>query len=372
MTTKSLKTLSKFVKKRSLFFLLILAAGTFSSPASAEPYYEGKTITVVMGLDASAGGTTVGRPLAKHLQQQLPGDPTVVIKNMPGASLMKAHLYVLLKAPKDGTVIYYGPRSSLGELLDLPGHSFKYTQFEALGGAQISGLVIFARDDVIPGGLQTAADITKAKRLLFSGMAPDHGRMIISTLGLRLIGADYAYIAGYPSSGATRAAVMSGEGSVSVDAAHSYINQVAPAFASAGDGMALFTVPYLSDEGELVSNPLLPEVESLPDLYEEIAGEPASGPVWDAIKSLIEIDQTMQHVFLGPPGMNPAAAAEIRAAIVPALTTDAFKEEALKMLSFVPEPVGYERAEQILESTADVSPEVLELIKAHIESNSQY
>ena len=70
--------------------------------------------------------------------------------------------------------------------------------------------------------------------------------------------------------------------------------------------------------------------------------------------------------------MNPEAAAEIRAAIVPALTTAAFKEEALKMLSFVPEPVGYERAEQILESTADVSPEVLELIKAHIESNSQY
>jgi hypothetical protein len=279
---------------------------------------------------------------------------------------------VLLKAPKDGTVIYYGPRSSLGELLDLPGHNFKYTQFEALGGVQISGLVVFARDDVIPGDLQTPADITKADRLLFSGMAPDHGRMIISTLGLRLINAHYAYIAGYPSSGATRAAVMSGEGSVSVDASHSYINQVAPGFESAGGGMALFTVPYLDNSGELAANPLLPEVQSLPDLYEEIAGEPASGPVWDAIKTLIEIDQTMQHVFLGPPGMNPDAAAEIRAAIVPAFSTDAFREEALKLLSFVPGPVGYERAAQILASTANVSPEVLELIKAHIESNSQY
>lgn len=372
MTIKSLNVPSNFMRTASLFFLLLLASGTFSLHASAEPYYEGKTVTVIMGLDASAGGTTVGRLLAKHLQQNIEGEPTVVVKNMPGASLMKAHLYVLLKAPKDGTVIYYGPRSSLGELLDLPGHTFKYTEFEALGGVQISGLVVFARDDVIPGGLQTPADITKAERLLFSGMAPDHGRMIISTLGLRLIGADYAYIAGYPSSGATRAAVMSGEGNVSVDAAHSYINQVAPGFASAGDGMAIFSVPYLNSAGELISNPLLPEVQSLPDLYEEIAGEPASGPVWDAIKALIEVDQTMQHVFLGPPGMNPEALAAIRAAIVPAFTAAEFKEEAMQMLSFVPDPVGYERAAAILASTADVSPEVLELIKAHIETNSQY
>ena len=204
---------------RPRFFLLAMAACTIPMQASFAQYYDGKTIEVIMGLDASAGGTTVGRLLAKHLEQALEGDPTVIVKNMPGASLMKAHLYVLLKAPKDGTVIYYGPRSSLGELLELPGHSFTYSQFEALAGVQIAGLVVYARNDAVAGGLRRPGDIVNADRLLFSGMAPDHGRMIISTLGLRLIGADYDYIAGYPSSGATRAAVLSGETNVTVDAA---------------------------------------------------------------------------------------------------------------------------------------------------------
>ena len=353
-----------------LVFLSLSAAVTVQ--AADTPYYEGKTVTVIMGLDPSAGGTTVGRLLARHLEQALDGNPTVVVKNMPGASLMKAHLYVLMKAPKDGTVIYYGPRSSIGELLELPGHTFKYSQFEALGGAQISGLVVYARNDAVAGGMQKPADIVNADRLLFSGMASNHGRMIISTLGLRLLGADYTYIAGYPSSGATRAAVMSGETNVSVDAAHAYLNQTAPGFATDGAGRAVFSVPYLNDAGELVANPLVPDVKSLPDLYEEISGEPPSGPVWDAITTLIEIDQTMQHVFLGPPGMNEDAAATMRAALADAFTTDEYREDAERILSFVPGPVGHERASQILRSTADVAPETLQLIKAHVDRNSGY
>ena len=352
--------------------LLAVLAGTFAVSASSAPYYEGKTIMLIMGLDPSAGGSTVGRLLARHLQQHLEGDPTIVVKHMPGASLMKAHLYVLLKAPKDGTAIYYGPRSSLGELLELPGHSFSYTQFTALGGVQIAGLVIYARSDVVAGGLQRPADVLKAERLLFSGMAPEHGRMIISTLGLRLIGAEYDYIAGYPSSGATRAAVISGETNITVDAAHAYLNQVAPQFDKNGDGKAVFSVPHFNAAGELVSNPLLPGVKSLPELYEEIAGEPPSGPVWDAILTLIEIDQTMQHVFLGPPGMNHEAAAAIRAGIMRAFTTDAYRQHAQRLLSFVPDPIGHQRASQILQSTVKVKPEVAELIKANIARNSQY
>ncbi len=355
-----------------LTLLALLFACVGPAPAADSSYLAGKTVTVIMGLDASAGGTTVGRLLAKHLEQALGNDANVVVRNMPGASLMKAHLYVLHKAPKDGTTIYYGPRSSLGELLELPGHTFEYTEFEALGGVQISGLVVYARNDAVDGGLKEPAGIVSAERLLFSGMAPDHGRMIISTLGLRLIGANYIYIPGYPSSGATRAAIMSGETSVTVDAAHAFVNQVAPGFVADGTGQAIFSVPYFDTDGNLAPNPVVPDVTSLPVLYEEIHNRTPEGPVWDAITTLLRIDQTMQHVFLGPPGMNEAAADELRAALATAFTSEEFKTEAQQMLSFVPDPVGYERAEEILRSTADVSPDTLQLIREHIESNSQY
>jgi tripartite-type tricarboxylate transporter receptor subunit TctC len=343
-----------------------------SSAVDGKHSFAGETITVVIGLDASAGGTTVGRLLAKHLEANLAGNPTVIVNNMPGASGLNAHLHVLLKAPKDGTTVYYGPRSSLGELLELPGFSFKYSQFTPLGGVQIGGLVVYARTDAVPGGFSKPQDLLATEALRFGGMPPEHGRMIVSSMGLDLIGANYRYIAGYPSSGNIRAAIISGEVNTATDAAHAYLNQVVPVLVDEGHALPVFSMPMLNGDGELVQNAMVPDVPSLPDLYESIYGEAPSGIIWDSITTLLELDQTMQHVFLGPPDMDPAAAASFRAGLEKAMASADYREEAQHILSYVPEPVGYERQAKILGATANVSPEVLEYIKAHIEKNSRY
>ena len=334
--------------------------------------FAGETITVVIGLDASAGGTTVGRLLAKHLEMNLAGNPTVIVNNMPGASGLNAHLHVLLRAPKDGTTVYYGPRSSLGELLQLPGFSFKYSQFTPLGGVQIGGLVVYSRTDAVPGGVNEPGDIIATEALRFGGMPPEHGRMIISTMGLDVIGANYRYISGYPSSGNIRAAMISGEVNIATDASHAYLNQVVPVLVDEGLAVPIFSMPMLDDDGNLIQNPLVPDIPSLPTLYETLHGKPPSGITWESIRALLELDQTMQHVFLGPPGMDPKAAATFRAGIQKAMTSAAFREEALQILSYVPGPVGYERQAKILAATSSVTPEVLEYIRAHIEKNSRY
>lgn len=342
------------------------------SPPVGQHTYAGKTITVVIGLDASAGGTTVGRLLAKHLEMNLAGNPTVIVNNMPGASGLNAHLHVLLKAPDDGTTVYYGPRSSLGELLELPGFSFKYSQFTPLGGVQIGGLVVYSRTDAVPGGVDGPEDIIATEPLRFGGMPPEHGRMIVSTMGLDLIGANYKYIPGYPSSGNIRAAIISGEVNTATDAAHAYLNQVVPVLVDQGLAVPIFSMPMFNGDGELVQNAMVPDVLSLPDLYETLNGDPPSGIIWDSITTLLELDQTMQHVYLGPPDMDPAAANTFRVGLREAMISEAFRDEAQQILSYVPEPVGYERQAEILGATSTVSPEVLEYIRAHIEKNSRY
>jgi tripartite-type tricarboxylate transporter receptor subunit TctC len=310
--------------------------------------------------------------LAKHLEENLAGNPTVIVNNMPGASGLNAHLHVLLKAPANGTTVYYGPRSSLGELLELPGFSFKYSQFTPLGGVQIGGLVVYARVDAVPGGFREPQDVIATEALRFGGMPPEHGRMIISTMGLDLIGANYKYIAGYPSSGNIRAAMISGEVNVATDAAHAYLNQVVPVLVDEGHALPIYSMPMLNGDGELVQNAMVPNVPSLPDLYATLNGEAPSGIVWDSITTLLELDQTMQHVFLGPPSMDPAAAKTFRAGLEKAMASAAFRDEAQHILSYVPGHVGYERQAEILGATANVTPEVLEYIKAHIEKNSRY
>ena len=344
----------------------------FSDSSNGSGYYEGETITLIMGLDASAGGTTVGRLLAKHLELSLEGNPNVIVKNMPGASMMSAHIFVLLKAPSDGTTIYYGPRSSLGELLNFPGHSFKYSQFTVLGGVQLAPLVTYARKDVLEGGVDIPADILRAGGLIFGGISAEHGRMIASTMGLDLIGAQYHFVGGYPGSGKIRAAVLSGEVNMATDAAHAYLNEVVPTLEQQGLNAPLFSLPVLTEEGSLVKSPLVPDIPTVNELYEEIHGVPPSGTNWDAIRTMIEIDQTMQHVFLGPPNMNPEAVRTFRDVIGPAMLTEAFKEEAARILSYVPDAVGAERAAQILDATADVTPIVQSFIEEQIARNNGY
>ena len=370
-------TLTRYLRN----FLAVLActalascgAGNSDNPAvDGEHSFAGETITVVIGLDASAGGTTVGRLLAKHLEMNLAGNPTVIVNNMPGASTLNAHLHVLLRAPSDGTTIYYGPRSSLGELLQLPGFSFKYSQFTPLAGVQIGGLVIYSRTDALPGGVSGPGDIIGTDPLKFGGMPPEHGRMIISTMGLDLLGANYKYIAGYPSSGNIRAAIISGEVDIATDASHAYLNQVVPVLVDEGQAIPIYSMPMLNSDGELVQNSMVPDVPSLPALYDTLHGEAPSGVVWDSILTLLEIDQTMQHVFLGPPDMDAAATSTLREGLHQAMTSAAFREEALQILSYVPGYVSYERQAEILGATGNVTPEVQEYIESHIEKNSRY
>ncbi len=353
---------------------LLLAAVSFSTAgvSRADGFYEGETVTLIMGLDASAGGTTVGRLMAKHLELNLEGNPTVIVQNMPGASMMSAHIYVLLKAPKDGTTVYYGPRSSLGELLGFPGHSFQYAQFTVLGGAQLAPLVTYVRKDMLEGGIQTPSDILRADGLIFGGISAEHGRMIASTMGLDLIGVNYHFVGGYPGSGRIRAAVLSGEVNMATDAAHAYLNEAVPLLDQQDLNAPLFSLPLLAANGELVKSALVPDIPTVNELYEELNGEPPSGVNWDAIKTMIEIDQTMQHVFLGPPRMDPEAVETFRDIIVPFMQTAAFTEEAERILSYAPEPIEHVRAASILAATADVTPEVQEYIRAQISRNNGY
>lgn len=359
----------------SSFVLLSCGAdrGTEAGVANGGTHtFAGETVTLVIGLDASAGGTTVGRLLARHLELNLAGNPTVVVNNMPGASGLNAHLHVLLRAPKDGTTVYYGPRSSLGELLELPGFTFKYSQFTPLGGVQIGGLVVYSRTDAVPGGVRSPADLIGTAPLRFGGMPPEHGRMIVSTMGLDLLGINYRYIPGYPSSGAIRAAFISGEVNAATDAAHAYLNQVVPVLVDDGKAVPIFSMPTLSDDGQLRQNEMVPDVPSLPDLYATLHGKPPSGIVWDSIMMLLELDQSMQHVFLGPPGMDTAAAETFREGVRKAMASQAFHEEAVQILSYVPGYVDHVRQAEMLGATSNVSPEVLQHVRAHIEKNSRY
>jgi tripartite-type tricarboxylate transporter receptor subunit TctC len=72
-------------------------------PARAVDFYAGKTIEIVVGSDAGGGFDIYARTVARHMASHIPGNPTIIVRNMPGAGSGRAAGYISTMAPKDGT-----------------------------------------------------------------------------------------------------------------------------------------------------------------------------------------------------------------------------------------------------------------------------
>src|SRR6266849_1623022 len=68
-------------------------------------FYKGKTVTIIVGTSPGGGYDLYGRLIARHIGKHIPGNPSVVVSNMPGAASNVAAAHIYSVAPKDGTVI---------------------------------------------------------------------------------------------------------------------------------------------------------------------------------------------------------------------------------------------------------------------------
>jgi len=89
----------------AFFILSWTALSTPSVAQDTDGFYEGKTITLVLSSAVGGGYDAMSRILAQHLTRHIPGAPTIVVSNMPGAGGISATNYLFSVAPKDGTVI---------------------------------------------------------------------------------------------------------------------------------------------------------------------------------------------------------------------------------------------------------------------------
>ena len=97
------------MRKRRLLALtgLLLAVGAVAKAQAQTPeeFYRGKQLTLITSASVGGGYDQYARLLAKHMPRFIPGNPTIVVQNMPGADGVRAANFIYNVAPKDGTVI---------------------------------------------------------------------------------------------------------------------------------------------------------------------------------------------------------------------------------------------------------------------------
>src|SRR5260221_13445347 len=164
----------------SVTIAVFLALG---SPVLAEPvadFYAGKKITLIVGSDAGGGYDTQARLMARHMGRFLPGSPTLVVQNMPGAGSINAANFLYALAPKDGTAIGLIQRTLLSaNLTGQKGVRFTVAHFNWVGNlaTEVPLFVswhtspvktirdLFAREMVMGGGGPTSDSEVQARML---------------------------------------------------------------------------------------------------------------------------------------------------------------------------------------------------------------
>src|SRR6266446_5425299 len=135
------------LETRVLAGLIAFAAPATSS--SAGDYYAGKSIDLLIGAPPGGGYDIYARALARHYGRHIPGQPTIVAKNMPGAASARAAGFISTMAPKDGTAIAaLMPGGVVGPLLDEKAETlFDPTKVLYLGTANNGTRICVSRKD---------------------------------------------------------------------------------------------------------------------------------------------------------------------------------------------------------------------------------
>jgi tripartite-type tricarboxylate transporter receptor subunit TctC len=340
---------------------ILLVGSTATTPALAKDYYAGKTITVLVGFSAGGGTDVTARIMARHLGKNIPGNPTVIVKNMPGGGGIKATNFLKDKGKPDGLTIVWGPWQPFAQIIKQRGMRFKYQEMTFIAGARSDPQVMFMRKDAVPGGATKPSDIMKAtKNLRYAAIRPTIALSMFGRPALNLLGVKYRYVPGYKGGAKVRVATRSGEADLGVHGLTGYRSAIEPNQVKKGIVIGLFTAPVKDASGNYVRSKSVPELPHFLEVYKEINnGKMPSGPTWEFMKLFIDFYDLMSHGAFGPPNMNKAAAADLTKGFEATLRSDAFIVEHLKRTGGRLAPRSQERAISVFDKLSLVDPKLV-------------
>jgi tripartite-type tricarboxylate transporter receptor subunit TctC len=330
--------------------LFVLAAFVLLSalPARAQSFYEGKTLTIVTSTGVGGVYDLTARVIARHTGRHIPGNPTLIVQNMPGGGNVLATNYMFNIAPKDGlTIASIHDAMPLHQVLDGRGVRFDSAKFNWLGSTGPENEVILVWRTA---GITTVKQATEREVVLGSTGAGS-GLSIIPAAMNNVLGTRFKLVIGYKTSEDINLALERGE----VEARAFGINSI---LAQHSDWLKQDKVVFLAQAGvkrdkELPGVPLLTELGATQEQR-------------DVLK-LISSPAGLGHPYLAPPGVPPERLALLRQAFAATLADPAFLAEVEKLAIGI-DPMSAEETARIVNDTIDAAPAVVAKAKAAVES----
>ncbi len=336
-----------------------------AQPAVAADFYAGKTLSLLINYAPGGPADTEGRVVARHLGKHIAGNPTIVIRNMPGAGGVVGANWLGTVAPPDGSTLGFltgvTSKAAMGDA------NFKadMSKYAFIGG--VSGITItFARTDIAPG-LRRPEDILKAKDFWVGGLTADSDKDLRERMELEMLGIPHKYISGYGNTADARLALERNEIQFYAESSPSYRATVEPGLVDKGYAIPLWMNSVDTPEGLARS----PDAEGIDALtYEEflkkVKGELPKGILYDSFRRLNSTGTTFLRLYVMSPGTPREATDAVRAGLVKMTRDPEFRDDALRVMKVVPTLNVGEAAEKAFRERLTANPDFIAFMRDYI------
>jgi tripartite-type tricarboxylate transporter receptor subunit TctC len=340
-------------------YLLVLVAAAMVPNGAARAdavadFYKGKTVTIHIGFGPGGGYDTTTRLFARHLSRHIPGNPTIVSQNMPGAGSMKAANFLFNAAPKDGTQLaVFASSTALEPLFGNEQAKYKTTEFSWIGSLHRD----IASCTVWKGAgqnIRSLDDLLNAKQtVIYGSTSPSAITSQHPSVLKNYLGAPIRVITGYTGTKEISLAMQKGEVHGSCGMMESSVKSAYAQEVASGDLKVIVqfgadrAVPFFGDATRLYDRLKRPEDRKLLDV--------------------IFRQTELARPLAAPPGTPKDRIAALRKAMLDTLKDPALVEEA-KRFKVELDPVPGEEMEEIFAGYYRTPPELLKQAAALIES----
>jgi tripartite-type tricarboxylate transporter receptor subunit TctC len=302
--------------------ILVLAAWLVAMPGQAQSFFEGKTITIITSTGAGGGYDVTARLISRHMPRFIPGNPTMIVQNMPGGGNVIATNHMYSVAPRDGTMIATLHNAMpLHQVLDGHGVRYDVSKLNWLGSTGPENEVIFTWHTT---GVTTIEE-AKKKEVILGGTGAGSGIVIIPIAMNNLLGTKFKIVMGYKSSEDLNLALQRGE-------VEARAFSMASVKGQRSDWVKEKKINFIAQAGAHRAHEI-PDVPLLTEL--------AKNDEQREILKLISSPPSLGRPFAAPPEVPAERLAILRKAFQETLKDKAFLEEAEKLKIDI-EPVSAE------------------------------
>jgi tripartite-type tricarboxylate transporter receptor subunit TctC len=324
--------------------LMAFAAG-FPQSACAQ-YYKGKTITMIVNYPPGGPTDIEGRIVAQHLPQHVPGQPTVVVKNVGGGSgLLGSN--ELGDATPDGSTIGFFTLDVMAELTDNPSVRTHFSDFMLIAGVE-SPLVVYIRKDT-PPGINVSADLMKAHDFKALSLNAQNINSINQEISLDLLGIKYQAVPAYRGLKEVETAILQNTGQMANTSLSGWLGSAEPSMKDIV--VPLWQLAPRGRNGDYPRSRSLPNMPTFEEFYASVikGGKPLTDDFrYQAMRAASDPQLAMFRVAVLPPKTAGDAVTVMRTAFDDLWKDQDFLNDYSRVLATQPIMVSGSDGQQIL------------------------